>query len=395
MRSGSAGRGCTHPLRRATPVDAGPGHPLASCPAGGPGTPAVGGWPGGSRRTDPRPHRPGRLRHRRSGVPRAADPLRRGLRAGRGGDHLARAPGPGRRGAGLPGVRLAGGPGRGRRGGGRGLHAGGHAGPRWCSTPCGSGWRWWRTSRSRWTRTAARETVELAVARGLVLTVFQNRRWDSDLLHRAAPARRGPAGRPAPAGVPVRALPAGPGARCGRRRDALRPRQPPRRPGAAACRAGAAGLRRGPRARPRRARRRRLPRAHPRGRRGLPPVGELPAGRAGAAVPGRRDRRDATSWEAWTGRRTGSRAGQTPAGLGRGWGEEPEATPGAGCTAGTRASPCPPSAARWDSFYPAFADAVRGRGPVPVDPLDAVATAAVLDAARRSATAGQVVALRA
>ena len=42
-------------------------------------------------------------------------------------------------------------------------------------------------------------------------------------------------------------------------------------------------------------------------------------------------------------------------------------------------------------FYPAFAAAIRGTQPVPVDPWDAVATAAVLDAARTSARTGQVV----
>jgi predicted dehydrogenase len=49
----------------------------------------------------------------------------------------------------------------------------------------------------------------------------------------------------------------------------------------------------------------------------------------------------------------------------------------------------------WDTFYPAFAAAVRGTGPVPVDPWDAVATAQVLDAARESANARTVVRLEA
>ena len=53
----------------------------------------------------------------------------------------------------------------------------------------------------------------------------------------------------------------------------------------------------------------------------------------------------------------------------------------------------PSERGRWDMFYPAFAAAVRGTGPVPVDPRDAVATARVLDAARRSATEGVVVPL--
>ncbi len=45
----------------------------------------------------------------------------------------------------------------------------------------------------------------------------------------------------------------------------------------------------------------------------------------------------------------------------------------------------------WDTFYPAFAAAVRRAGPVPVDPWDAVATAEVLDAARESALRGQTI----
>ena len=45
----------------------------------------------------------------------------------------------------------------------------------------------------------------------------------------------------------------------------------------------------------------------------------------------------------------------------------------------------------WDTFYPAFARAVRGLGPAPVAATDAVATAVVLEAARRSADTGQVV----
>jgi predicted dehydrogenase len=47
----------------------------------------------------------------------------------------------------------------------------------------------------------------------------------------------------------------------------------------------------------------------------------------------------------------------------------------------------------WDTFYPAFAEAVRGRGPLPVDARDAVATATVLDAARTSAATGRSITL--
>jgi predicted dehydrogenase len=47
----------------------------------------------------------------------------------------------------------------------------------------------------------------------------------------------------------------------------------------------------------------------------------------------------------------------------------------------------------WPTFYPAFAAAVRGEGPVPVNPWDAVATARVLDAARESANFGEAIRL--
>jgi predicted dehydrogenase len=47
----------------------------------------------------------------------------------------------------------------------------------------------------------------------------------------------------------------------------------------------------------------------------------------------------------------------------------------------------------WQTFYPAFAAAIRGTGAVPVAPEDAVASLTVLDAARRSATEGTVIRL--
>jgi predicted dehydrogenase len=83
-------------------------------------------------------------------------------------------------------------------------------------------------------------------------------------------------------------------------------------------------------------------------------------------------------------------AGRTPATDGDGWGVEP-----AGFHArlhrGGGEEPLPVERGRWDAFYPAFARAVRGAGPVPVAARDAVATAVVLDAARTSATTGAVV----
>ena len=85
-------------------------------------------------------------------------------------------------------------------------------------------------------------------------------------------------------------------------------------------------------------------------------------------------------------------AGQTPATLGERWGAEPEERWGR-LRRGNDGEPVPTERGAWDTFYPAFAAAVRGQGPVPVDPRDAVATATVLDAARRSATEGVVVRL--
>jgi predicted dehydrogenase len=83
-------------------------------------------------------------------------------------------------------------------------------------------------------------------------------------------------------------------------------------------------------------------------------------------------------------------AGHTPAEHGEQWGTEPETRPSA-IVRGNESVTVPLRRGRWDSFYPAFAKAVRGEGPVPVDPGDAVATASVLDGARRSAATGTVV----
>jgi predicted dehydrogenase len=48
---------------------------------------------------------------------------------------------------------------------------------------------------------------------------------------------------------------------------------------------------------------------------------------------------------------------------------------------------------RWPDFYAQFATAVRGKGPVPVRAEEAVTTATVLDAARRSASERRIVEL--
>jgi predicted dehydrogenase len=85
-------------------------------------------------------------------------------------------------------------------------------------------------------------------------------------------------------------------------------------------------------------------------------------------------------------------AGRTPASDGDRWGAEPESFRAVIHRADS-VEPVAVEQGRWDTFYPAFAEAVRGVGPVPVDPRDAVATAVVLDAARTSARTGNVVRL--
>jgi predicted dehydrogenase len=83
-------------------------------------------------------------------------------------------------------------------------------------------------------------------------------------------------------------------------------------------------------------------------------------------------------------------AGRTPSGDGADWGREPQTAWGT-LHRGTGSEVVPSERGRWDQFYEQFAAAVRGTAPVPVDPWDAVATATVLDAARRSATDGTTV----
>lgn len=82
--------------------------------------------------------------------------------------------------------------------------------------------------------------------------------------------------------------------------------------------------------------------------------------------------------------------GRTPTTEGADWGREPEAAWGT-LHRGTESEVVPSERGRWDEFYAQLSAAVRGTAPVPVDPWDAVATATVLDAARRSAVEGTTV----
>jgi predicted dehydrogenase len=86
------------------------------------------------------------------------------------------------------------------------------------------------------------------------------------------------------------------------------------------------------------------------------------------------------------------KAGRTPAQLGERWGVEPEHAWGR-LHRGATGAPVRSERGRWDMFYPAVAAAVRGEAPMPVDPWDAVHTMQILDAARTSAETGQTVTL--
>lgn len=84
------------------------------------------------------------------------------------------------------------------------------------------------------------------------------------------------------------------------------------------------------------------------------------------------------------------RDGRTPADAG--WGEVPQAEWGRlGTPETTAAVPSRPGA--WQEFYVRWRDALRGEGPVPVDPAETVAVLRVLEAARASAREARVVSL--
>ena len=86
------------------------------------------------------------------------------------------------------------------------------------------------------------------------------------------------------------------------------------------------------------------------------------------------------------------RSGATPASAGDSWGVEPEAAWGH-LARGAELTVVPSERGRWDPFYPAFARAVRGEGPLPVDPYEALGVLVVLDAIAVSAAENRVVSL--
>jgi predicted dehydrogenase len=85
-------------------------------------------------------------------------------------------------------------------------------------------------------------------------------------------------------------------------------------------------------------------------------------------------------------------AGGSPAASGPAWGVVPPEYWGR-LHRDRTTRPWPSERGDWTVFYSSFARAVRGQGAVPVDPWDAVAGLEVLEAAQRSAGTGQVVAL--
>jgi predicted dehydrogenase len=84
------------------------------------------------------------------------------------------------------------------------------------------------------------------------------------------------------------------------------------------------------------------------------------------------------------------RAGRTPAD--EGFGETPPARYGVLGTEGEDGR-YPTLPGRYTDYYAQMATALRGQGPVPVDPRDAVAALEVIEAARRSADEGRVIEL--
>jgi predicted dehydrogenase len=77
-------------------------------------------------------------------------------------------------------------------------------------------------------------------------------------------------------------------------------------------------------------------------------------------------------------------AGRSPATEGDRWGVEPEEHWG-WLRRGEVSERVPSERGRWDAFYPAFAAAAGGRGEVPVNPWDAVTALEVMEAARSGA----------
>ena len=241
----------------------------------------------------------------------------------------------------------------------------------------------------------ARELVDHAAGVGRVITPYQNRRWDSDLLTLRRLIADGALGAVH---------------RFTSRIDRFRPVKGSWHGGTVAEGGGTlldlgphlvdqalhlfgpvtavhAELRIDPARRRCRGRDRAAP--DPRRRCAFDAGGRHGLGRARAPVPGERrprwirHRRVRRAGGAAQGRRTRRRPSE-PAGASN------RSPPGARLyTESGSADRVPSERGRWDTYYPAVARAMAGDGPPPVDPKDAVATARVLDRARASAAPGR------
>lgn len=113
-----------------------------------------------------------------------------------------------------------------------------------------------------------------------------------------------------------------------------------------------------------------------------------------AAAPGPRLRvlgdRAAFIVDGLDGQEAALRAGERP-GPGTGWGEEPPDRWGRLFLDESESEPVPSERGDWPRFYAGLERALRDGGPPPVDPSDAVAGLELLDAARRSAATGSVI----
>ncbi len=86
-------------------------------------------------------------------------------------------------------------------------------------------------------------------------------------------------------------------------------------------------------------------------------------------------------------------SGVTPDTAGGEWGLEPASAHGNLSRGVGDPVSWPSVRGRWDSFYPAVAQAVRRAGPPPVTVADAIGTMRIIDAARRSSAAREIVTL--
>ena len=235
---------------------------------------------------------------------------------------------------------------------------------------------------------AARRTVELAAELGVLLSPYQNRRWDSDLLTLRRVLADGELGEVVRFESAFERWAAGdpPAAGGGLLRDfgahlvdqALHLFGPVA--AVAAQARGGAGAETDWRAQ-------------------LTHVGGVRSELSGSwhqALPAPRFRVSGTAGtfvveEAVDGQEAALLAGRTPAAEGAAWGAEPPSRWGHLALGGGALRRVPSEHGRWPDFYAAFARAVRGLGPVPVDPRDAVATTAVVDAALRAVAQGRTV----